>query len=264
MAGQTPGLQHCPTNAPFDPMLFEQLAKLEYGHYWFESRNRLITFLLRKHFSSARSMLEVGCGTGFVLQAIQRDHPSWRLVGSELFEEGLHFCRTRMKNVELVQMDARQISFCNEFDVIGAFDMLEHVDEDRLVLQQFHDALRPGGGLLITVPQHPCLWSTADELAHHKRRYTRRRMRSLLDETGFRIERMTSFVSILFPAMLLSRRLSHIRPKKATQDPLGDLKVSRTLNQCLRWLLEREVDLTELGIAFPFGGSLVTVARKTE
>jgi len=264
MSSQPPVLQPAVVDDIYNPVFFEQLAELERGHYWFEPRNRLITLLLGRHFPSANAMLEVGCGTGFVLQAIRQAYPSWHLTGSDFFEEGLQFCRARVKDVDLIQMDARKMPFNNEFDVIGAFDMLEHVDEDACVLRQFRQALRPGGGLLLTVPQHPCLWSSSDEVAHHKRRYTRRRMRNLLKETGFRPEHMTSFVSVLLPAMLVSRWLSRMRRSKTVRDPLGDLRVSPTLNRCLRWILEREVDLTTLGISVPFGGSLVVVARRAD
>ena len=69
-------------------------------------------------------------------------------------------------------MDARNIPFRDEFDVIGAFDVLEHIDEDVAVIDEVRKALRPGGGFLMSVPQHPALWSQQDERAFHVRRYT--------------------------------------------------------------------------------------------
>ena len=74
-------------------------------------------------------------------------------------------------------MDARRIPFEREFDVVGAFDVLEHIVEDEDVLGQMFKATRPGGGLLVTVPQHPFLWSASDEHAMHQRRYSRAELR---------------------------------------------------------------------------------------
>ena len=64
-------------------------------------------------------------------------------------------------------MDARRIPFEDEFDVIGAFDVLEHIKEDEQVLVQMHRAVKSGGGIMLTVPQHMFLWSEQDVQAHH-------------------------------------------------------------------------------------------------
>jgi SAM-dependent methyltransferase len=112
-----------------------------------------------------------------VLSGIERAFPHLALYGSEIFSAGLAYAARRLNSAELFQMDARQIPFENEFDVIGAFDVLEHVKDDGVVLQQMHQALCAGGGLLVTVPQHPLLWSHLDEYACHVRRYTRKELR---------------------------------------------------------------------------------------
>jgi SAM-dependent methyltransferase len=79
------------------------------------------------------------------------------------------FAAERVPGVELFQMDARRFPFLEEFDLIGAFDMLEHVKEDEEVLSQMYQATRKGGGILLTVPHHPFLWSASDYLARHER-----------------------------------------------------------------------------------------------
>ncbi len=73
----------------------------------------------------------------------------------------------------MLQFDACAIPYKAEFDVIGAFDVIEHIEEDTAALTQMYQALKPGGGLLITVPQHRFLWSAVDEMSYHKRRYHR-------------------------------------------------------------------------------------------
>src|SRR5438128_805680 len=132
---------------------------------------------IRNYFPDAKSFLEVGCGTGFVLAGIHEKFPAMRLAGSEIFADGLAIAKKRVPNSELYQMDARGISFEDEFDVVGAFDVLEHVIEDEDVLVQIFNAAQPGGGLLITVPQHRFLWSASDQYAMHRRRYNRAELR---------------------------------------------------------------------------------------
>ena len=155
----------------YPPEYFAQMVEIEENSFWFRNRNRLILWALHKYFPEMCSFLEIGCGTGFVLSGIADAFPDVRLSGSEIFVEGLEFAAKRLKGVELMQMDARRIPYADEFDAIGAFDVLEHIKEDLTVLQEIYRALKPGGGLVLTVPQHPFLWSSVDESALHVRRY---------------------------------------------------------------------------------------------
>jgi ubiquinone/menaquinone biosynthesis C-methylase UbiE len=215
---------------------------------------------LKKHFPEAKSLIEIGCGTGFVLSGIQNSFPQMNLTGSEIYVNGLDFAAKRLPNVTLFQMDARKMPFSNEFDVIGAFDLLEHIAEDELVLSEMFRSLTPRGGVLITVPQHPFLWSNADEHACHVRRYTAEELKTKVQRAGFKIERMTSFVSLLFPLMVVSRLRS--KTQKETFNPIGELKINPLLNKCLESILSFERILIKTGISFPFGGSLLLIGRK--
>jgi SAM-dependent methyltransferase len=244
---------------PYDAALFEALAAVEPESFWFRARNRLIVSTVRRHFPEGRSLLELGCGTGFVLEALRDALPGWRLVGSELYEEGLAVARRRLPELELVQLDARSLPYREEFGVVGAFDMLEHVEEDEAVLAQMHEAVSAGGGVVLLVPQHPRLWSAMDDIAHHVRRYRRRELVENVRRAGFRVERATSFVSFLLPAMVASRwtrRLSR-RP----YDPVAELRPG-PLNGVLERILDGERRLIERGVSLPAGGSLLGVGRK--
>ena len=162
------------TLSGMDPENFAALARVEQQHFWFVTRSRLIGNLVQRYFDDARDMLEIGCGTGMVLSVLCGMRPWRRLVGSELHPSGMKIARQRLgARAELVQMDARVIPASNAFDVIGAFDVIEHIEDDEMVLQAMHGALRKRGGIVVAVPQHPALWSAADEMAHHVRRYRR-------------------------------------------------------------------------------------------
>lgn len=243
----------------YDQSLFERLAAIEDDSFWFRSRNRLIVALTSQLSRSGEEFLEVGCGTGYVLRALAREC-GLRVTGSELFPEGLRYARVRVPEAELVELDAREMPYREDFDLAGAFDVLEHVDDDLGVLRGMHRALRPGGRLLLTVPQHPSLWSDADELAHHVRRYRRRELVGRVEEAGFEVLRTTSFVASLLPAMAAARwrqRLSR-RP----YDAAAELVPSGPVNRGLESLLGLECALIRRGVNLPAGGSLVLCARR--
>jgi SAM-dependent methyltransferase len=247
-------------NEGYDDSYFAQLYALEANNYWFRARNALLVWAMRKYFEAARMYLEIGCGTGFVLAGISRALPQLTVHASEVSSSGLPFAAQRVPRASLMQMDARAIPFAAHFDTIGLFDVLEHIEEDAAVLQEAHRALRGGGGLIITVPQHRFLWSIYDEHAHHVRRYSASELRAKVLQAGFRVVMMTSFVSLLLPLMLLSRRLQ--KKSAADYDVLADLRVGRIANFLLASVLAVERVLIRLGIRFPAGGSLLLVARR--
>src|SRR5215471_21651902 len=243
----------------YKPEYFPRLAAIEQAHFWFRVRNELIQWALRNYFPDAKSFLEVGCGTGFVLAGIHEKFPRMRLAGSEIFADGLAIAKARVANAELYQMDARRMYFEGEFDAVGAFDVLEHVIEDEDVLAQMFDAVRSGGGLLLTVPQHPFLWSASNQYAMHQRRYKRAELRTKVKSAGFRIERITSFNSLLLPLMIWSRV-----GQKRDHDfqPLREFEIGPALNKTLESILKFERMLIRTGTSFPAGGSLLLIGRK--
>lgn len=244
----------------FKAEYFPKLAELEASNFWFRSRNELIVWALRKYCPDALSLLEVGCGTGFVLSGIAKDFVHLDLNGSEIFIEGLSHATKRLPNVNFMQMDARKIPFQSAFDVIGAFDVLEHIREDDDVLEQIYKALKPGGVLLLSVPQHPWLWSMSDDYACHVRRYTANELINKIRSKGFIIERSTSFVSLLLPAMFLSR----FKKKKTIEeyDPTAELRLPKVLNRLFYFLMRIEQKIIKSDVDLPFGGSRLVVARK--
>jgi 2-polyprenyl-3-methyl-5-hydroxy-6-metoxy-1,4-benzoquinol methylase len=158
-------------------------------------------------------------------------------------------------------MDARHIPYESELDAIGAFDVLEHIEEDVSVLQQMYKALKPGGFVFITVPQHRWLWSAVDEYACHVRRYGASELHQKVCRAGFQIIRSTSFVSTLMPAMYLSRLLQGNKTDMNMNDVAG-LRINPILNKIFEWFLGFEWALIRVGFSLPVGGSRLLVARK--
>jgi len=266
---QPPLIEDFPAFAPelawdddaYEAGFHQLLTTLEENCFWFAGRNRLLGMVFKRFFPRARSFLEVGCGTGYVLSALCQELPGLRVVAGELLLSGLRQTRNRLPRAEAIQMDARNIPYREEFDVIGSFDVLEHLDQEGQAMAQVREALKPGGGYLVTVPQHPWLWSCQDEAAHHKRRYHRGELRSKLEKAGFRVVWMTSFVSLLLPVMAVSRLLAVSRTEQA--DMASQL---RRLPAMVDVLFSRICGLERLliasGVSFPLGGSLLAVGVK--
>jgi SAM-dependent methyltransferase len=248
------------TISGFDPVSFAALADIEASHFWFVARNELMVGLSDRHFPEARRFLEIGCGNGIVLSALKASRQWERLVGSDLHPTGLAQARARMlQGVEFVQMNALVIPAVAAFDLIGAFDIVEHVADDEGVLRAIHRALRPGGGTIISVPQHPWLWSGADDVAHHQRRYRRGELETKLQRSGFEILASLSYTAILLPLLVASRIKARIKPSE--QDLNREVSLNRAVNAVLLAILRAEVRLTLAGVHWPAGGSRVVVAR---
>jgi SAM-dependent methyltransferase len=229
------------------------------GNFWFQARNVLIIQTLRRFFPDLRRLLEIGCGTGFVLSGVAAAFPAAELTGSEVFSAGLPYAAARLLQAEFLQMDARTIPYVEHFDVVGAFDVLEHIAEDEQVLAEIHKALRPGGGLIVAVPQHSWLWSQQDELACHVRRYTANELRRKAVAAGFIPIYETSFVSLLLPLMWLSRYRGKTDEQ---QDPLRELRIGQIANRMLGAVMALERGFIRSGVRFPFGGSRLLVAKR--
>ncbi|WP_166365383.1 class I SAM-dependent methyltransferase [Pseudomonas akapageensis] len=244
----------------FKSNYFSELAELEGENFWFKARNRLVIWALHKYRPHFRSFLEIGCGTGYVLSGVSKEFPQANLRGSEIFTAGLGFAANRLPTVKFMQMDARDIPFFQEFDVVGAFDVLEHIKEDEQVLKQIHAALMPAGILLMSVPQHMWLWSPADDYACHERRYSAAELHGKIESAGFEIVRSTSFVSVLLPLMMASR--ATYRKSKEEVDVTSELKLPRLLNKILYAMMLCEGFLIKMGINLPVGGSRLVVAVK--
>lgn len=246
-------------NDGFPEESFAGLAKVEAGHFWFRARNALILWALGRYCPGFASLLEVGCGTGCVLSAIAQAFPEARIYGSEIYTTGLAFAAQRAPGAELMQMDARILPYEAEFDVVAAFDVIEHIDEDERVLQCVYRAVKPGGHCLITVPQHQWLWSPVDEAAYHKRRYGAQDLHAKMTSAGFRILRSSSFVTLLLPLMLASRLQTRRSREVGGSEAL---RLPPALDRALAAVMGVERLAIQNGLSLPVGGSRLVVAQR--
>ena len=247
------------TVSGYDPAAFAFLAKIEATHFWFVARNELIVGLVERFFPDARSFLEIGCGNGAVLLALARARRWDRLVGADLHPRGIAQARARLPDVEFAQMDATAIPARAAFDLTGAFDVVEHAADDEAILRGLRHATVTGGGTIVAVPQHPWLWSSSDDVAHHQRRYRRGELETKLRRNGFEVLFSSSFTALLLPLMAASRLKARAAPGE--HDIEREFTLGSVLNTVLTAILRAEVRSTLAGLRWPAGGSRVVVAR---
>jgi len=259
------------THQSYDAHFFPQLARIENEHFWFRARNRVIATLVEqitKDRASGYRVLEVGCGTGNVLRALEQVCPRGIVVGMDLFAEGLAFARKRT-SCALVQGNLEQPGFGKPFDLVGAFDVVEHLSNDLQVFGSIHSMLKPGGMLLLTVPAYQSLWSYFDEASHHCRRYEPAELRRKLNQAGYEIEFLSPFMASIYPLLWLVRRIRSLRRTRKTDSlevdralSLQDLRIVPVVNGLLTFVLMQEARLIKSRMVLPFGTSLIVAARR--
>lgn len=241
----------------YDPAYFQDLADAELTHFWFVHRNRVIEWAARRFVRlEVRQVLEVGCGTGNVLRVLERVWPQALVAGMELFEDGLRFARRR-SSAALVCGRVEAMPFGAAFDVVGMFDVLEHIPDDVAALAHVRDAMRRESRLLLTVPAYPRLWSDFDVRAGHVRRYDRQSLARALDRGGFRLEYLTPFMMPLLPLVWLHRRTTRSTSRDVIRE---ELRVNPVVNAVCGTVLSGEASWLRAGGGIVTGTSLLAVA----
>ncbi len=234
----------------------------EETHWWFLARREIILMLIRRMIEQQvlpqppMQILDYGCGTGSLTRSLNQFGD---VCGVDESEEAIQFCHQRgMDNVKRIH-SVNELP-ADTYDLIGSFDVLEHIDDDLHILGEFKRMLKPGGILFITVPAFHILWGGEDVVSQHKRRYRRKDLVTKQRQCGFEIIKASYFNTILFPLILTVRLFNRgFRPKSISQSDVH--QVSPLLNTllCRLFAFER---LVLKDVTFPIGASLLTIAKK--
>jgi SAM-dependent methyltransferase len=233
--------------------------QLEQSYWWYVARRKIIlsfvTELLESsdHEAGARPrLLDYGCGTGINLVYFAR---LAEVYGVDVSVQAIDLCRQRgIKHVSLIEPDQPLDAF-GQFDLITMLDVLEHLADDRQALRQMMPLLKPGAGLLVTVPAYEFLWSGEDYVSGHQRRYTRRSLAETFHSSGYSVVKLTYFNTLLFPLQVVTilwRRL--FQPRSMYTTNLAPMP--RRLNSLLTSGMSSEARFLRR-VNFPFGGSLL-------
>lgn len=233
-----------------DRSLWDAIARVERRHWWFSGRREIVARELERRLPAGARVLDVGCGTGFVLERLAQRFDVTGLepdASVRARANGAIAGRLRAGGTDdLSALDGRT------FDAITVLDVVEHLDDDRAALRNLGSALAPRGIILLTVPANPRLWSEHDVLNEHRRRYTPESLRELIEGAGYRVELLTYINRRLYPLAQL-HRLGRGRSRDALALPPGPL------NRLMGWIFGTEP--VKPGSRRP-GLSLLAVARR--
>lgn len=239
------------------------MAAVEGHHWWYGGMRAITASMLDSVYAGRRDlhMLDAGCGSGGNLRFLRR---YGSVTGIDLAAEALALGRLNVQS-RLARASVLALPFADaSFDLVTSFEVLYHraVPDERVALREAWRVLRLGGRLLLRLPAYQFLLRRHDREVHTRRRYTAGPVRALLRDSGFVIECCTYINTVLFPLAVAQQLAERALPAFA---PHGSnlLPPSAALNEALRWPLAAEAAWIARGRSFPFGLSIVCLARKT-
>ena len=212
-------------------VVYRQMAELDQRHWWYRARREVLAALIRRAVKPPKdaAVLEIGCGTGHNLAMLSE---FGKVDALELDEEARGVAEQRLGRQvmssplpELAEVAKRH------YDLVGAFDVIEHIEDDRAALASIAARLKPGGTLIVTVPAHQWMWSAHDVVNHHQRRYSKGQLRRLIEDSPLHLDSIGYFNSLLFPVAVAERMASKLRGKDDADLKLPPAPLNKALER---------------------------------
>ena len=195
-------------------VVYEQMAELDDRHWWYRARREVLAALIRRVAEPPKGarLLEIGCGTGHNLPMLAQ---FGEVDALELDEQARGLAEKRLGR-EIMTAPLPELAGVPDagYDLVGAFDVIEHIEDDYAAVRSIASKLKPGGKFVMTVPGHPWMWSAHDVMNHHKRRYSKAALKRLIEGSPLRLEAIGYFNSLLFPVAIAERLVSKLRGKE--------------------------------------------------
>lgn len=243
-----------------DPNEYELMYQVEDRHWWYQGMTTITRAVLNRwiHFPTPR-ILDAGCGTGAAMTTYLTDYGV--VTGVDLSSYALEFCRKR-KAPRLARASVLNLPFAYaSFELVTSFDVLYEraVSSEAAALTEFFRVLTPSGHILLRLPAYDWLRGQHDKRVHTNRRYTKKLVKELLEQSGFVVEHLSYANTWLFPLAVIKRLSERIFPPKNNQ---SDLALNAgVFNNMLKFILASEAPFTA-HIGLPYGLSVIAVGRK--
>jgi SAM-dependent methyltransferase len=237
---------------------YREHYEVEDRHWWFRGRWAVVEALLsRTELPAGPRILDAGCGTGGNLERYSR---MGEATGVDPSQDAVRFCRERGFD-SVRQAGLESLPFPDDsFDLVAATDVVEHIAAERQALEELRRVAAPNGAMLLTVPAYMWMWSEEDENLHHKRRYTRARLRRAVERAGWTPRIATYFNSLLLPPIAVARRL----PRRSDGRESDLERTPPQLDGPLSLPMRFEARLIRAGASLPAGVSVGIVCRKLD
>lgn len=236
-----------------------RMAERETSYWWHLGRLHLIEAYLKQVSKSKKPLkiLNVGCGTGGTISLLER----YGMVDNvDVSDDAIAFTKqrgySRLKKVDGISLPYEE----NSYDLVVAFDVLEHIDDDHGALQEWRRVLKDGGMVLITVPAYRWLWTEHDVSLQHFRRYTRKHLRSTLEGANLNVQHL-SHAFVVFLPLIVGFRFLHKLSGRATTAETSYVNVAPWINTFFIQILKTEAKFHPR-VAFPAGTSIIASSLK--
>ena len=240
---------------------YAEYAQIEDVHWWFRGRRSIFDRLLAELpvVPGGRRILDIGFATGATLTFMSA---YGNVVGMDRSDEAIKFARTRCSQPMFIGDITAVPLHTGAVDLVTAFDILEHVDDDGAAIAELARVCKPRGHALLTVPAFQFLWGNQDVVSRHRRRYTARDLRQRVEAAGFQIRRLSYFNTLLFPVIAAVRVARRLRG--GSNGPVkSDFTMTKPglVNDALSGVFAAEGALLTR-FRLPVGASLVCLAER--
>jgi SAM-dependent methyltransferase len=232
------------------------MQEMEETMWWYHGLHANVLQAIDRYARGSRDLLDAGCGTGGMLKLIRDAHPDMRLQGLDISEQACAAAREK-SGASIMAGSADALPYADRtFDLLVSLDVLNYDLDLDAALSGFFRVLRPGGRMILNLAAYPWMLSYHDRAVGQCRRFTRPGARAMLAQHGFRIDMATYWNTVLFPLMVLRRKLS---PASAVSDvkPFHPL-----VNNMFKACLAVERAFIHRGVPLPFGGSVLIIAQR--
>jgi dolichyl-phosphate beta-glucosyltransferase len=240
----------------FDDANAARLAAADAEYWWFRNEATFVSLLIRRFSPGAGWLVDVGAGSDGVTAML-----GWPPDRTLALDGDMQRMKTSSRRHAMMKVvcDAAAVPVCNgAANVVCALDVVQHVADPGPLLREVARLVAPDGYVIVQVPAHPWLWSDADELLGHDRRYTRRALRRELERSGLEVVWISHVFSWLTLPVLLRRK------RGGTAEHTLGLDVSSRLVEWASMLLTRAEALLVRWVSLPIGTSVLCVARRAE